>query len=677
MTTIGILGGGQLGRMLALAAAKLGHRVIVLDPDPNAPAAQVSNRHIVAAYDDPAALDQLAKACDVVTYEFENVPDAAVHALEGRVPVHPNAHALGTAQDRLVEKTFLVEQGIATAPFRAVDSQVQLDTAVGELGGRVILKTRRFGYDGKGQRRIDPGDGTGPGSLNAFTELGSVPLIAEGVVDFVAEASVIIGRSLSGEVRCFDPVRNRHHDGILRTSSVPAGLDPATDQAARAAAVDLVTALDYVGVLGLELFVLDDGSVLANEFAPRVHNSGHWTEAACIVSQFELHVRAITGLPLPSVERHSDAEMTNLVGDDVERLPTYLAEPNTMVHLYGKSEVRAGRKMGHVTQISPRAPIVPRTTQTGGVLRDLTLDLPGHRAGKVRETWQLPNQRRLLVTTDRLSAFDRIIGLVPNKGQVLNQLAAWWFEQTADIVANHMVSMPDPNALIAIDAAPLPVEVVVRARLTGSTSTAVLPRYLAGERVLYGHTLPDGLTPHGPLPAPIVTPTTKAPDGDHDQPITVTEVVELGLIEPELWQRIQQVALDLFARGSAIADAAGFVLADTKYEFGIGPDGELLLIDEMHTPDSSRYWSQSTLDDRLAAGEAPDGYDKEPVRLALVAAGYRGDGPPPELSPEVWEQTSARYVELYERLTGQTFVPASQPAAERITANLSEFSSHE
>ncbi len=314
-----------------------------------------------------------------------------------------------------------------------------------------------------------------------------------------------------------------------------------------------------------------------------------------------------------------------------------------------------------------------------GVLSDLTLDLPGHRSGKVRETWQLPGDepRRILVTTDRLSAFDRVIGLVPHKGQVLNQLAAWWFEQTSDIVANHVVSMPDPNALVAVDATPLPVEVVVRARLTGSTSTAVLPRYLAGERVLYGYTLPDGLTPHGPLPEPIVTPTTKAADGEHDEPITVAAVAEQGLVEPELWKRIQQVALDLFQRGAAIADAAGFVLADTKYEFGLGPDGELLLIDEMHTPDSSRYWSKDTLDQRLAEGKAPDGYDKEPVRLALKAIGYGGDGPPPELPAEVWEQTSARYVELYERLTGSTFVPGAQPIQPRIIANLSELVSHE
>lgn len=293
-------------------------------------------------------------------------------------------------------------------------------------------------------------------------------------------------------------------------------------------------------------------------------------------------------------------------------------------------------------------------------------------SGKVREIWPLPGQQRLLITTDRLSAFDRIIGLVPHKGQVLNQLAAWWFEQIADLVPSHVVSIPDPNALIAVDAAPLPIEVVVRARLTGSTSTAVLPRYLAGERVMYGHVFPDDLVPHGPLPQPIITPTTKATAGLHDEPTTSEAIVAEGLVDPALWAEVQQVALAIFDRGQAVAADAGFVLADTKYEFGLGPDGRLLIIDEMHTPDSSRYWDASTLDARLAAGNAPDGYDKEPVRLALKAAGYSGDGEPPDLGAQVWLDTSARYVELYERITGQAFVPAAQPAQQRIEANLAE-----
>jgi phosphoribosylaminoimidazole-succinocarboxamide synthase len=235
------------------------------------------------------------------------------------------------------------------------------------------------------------------------------------------------------------------------------------------------------------------------------------------------------------------------------------------------------------------------------VLSSLELALPDHHSGKVRESWRLSGARRLLVTTDRISAFDRVIGTVPHKGQVLNQLAAWWFARTNDIVANHVVAIPDPNALVAVDAKPLPVEVVVRGRLTGSTSTSLLPRYEAGERVLYGHHLPDGLTAHGPLPQPMITPTTKETDGGHDQPITCDEVVELGLVEAGLWAEVQKAALELFERGTSIAADAGFILADTKYEFGLAPGGKLLLIDEVHTPDSSRFWAVHTMDDRLRA----------------------------------------------------------------------------
>ncbi len=303
-------------------------------------------------------------------------------------------------------------------------------------------------------------------------------------------------------------------------------------------------------------------------------------------------------------------------------------------------------------------------------LSDFVLDLPGHVSGKVREAWELPDGRRLLVTSDRLSAFDRVIGLVPHKGQVLNQLAGWWFARTADIVPNHLLAIPDPNASLVIDASPLPVEVVVRGRLTGSTSTSILPRYLAGDRVLYGHRLPDGLRPHGPLPQPLITPTTKAQDGGHDQPITVEGVETDGLVERRLWRRIQDVALALFERGSQIAEDAGFVLADTKYEFGLDSDGNLLLIDEVHTPDSSRYWDAANLDARLEAGQAPEGFDKEAVRLALRAAGYRGDGTPPDLAPSVWTETSTRYIALYERLTGLPFVPGEQPIEDRLRRNL-------
>ncbi|MCP3992345.1 MAG: phosphoribosylaminoimidazolesuccinocarboxamide synthase [Actinomycetia bacterium] len=304
-------------------------------------------------------------------------------------------------------------------------------------------------------------------------------------------------------------------------------------------------------------------------------------------------------------------------------------------------------------------------------LETIHLDLPDHRSGKVRESWCLPAGRRLLITTDRISAFDRVLGTVQHKGQVLNQLAAWWFARTSDIVANHVIEVPDPNALVAIDAEPLPVEVVVRGRLTGSTSTSLLPRYEAGDRLLYGYRLPDGLSPHGPLSEPLITPTTKAEDGDHDQPVTCDEVVELGLVEEGLWSQIQKAALELFERGTSIAADAGFILADTKYEFGIAPNGELLLIDEVHTPDSSRYWAAESLDERLAAGRSPESFDKEPVRLALAAAGYRGDGPPPDLDDRVRADTTSRYVELYERLTGLAFEPGREPIESRLVANLS------
>jgi len=307
---------------------------------------------------------------------------------------------------------------------------------------------------------------------------------------------------------------------------------------------------------------------------------------------------------------------------------------------------------------------------SNSTLSEIDLDLPGHTSGKVREAWVLPGAKRLLVTTDRISAFDRVIGVVPYKGQVLNQLSAWWFEGTSDIVTNHFLSMPDPNAMVVIDANPLPVEVVVRGRLTGSTSTSLLPRYEAGERLLYGHQLPDGLAPHGALPEPLITPTTKAAVGEHDQPVTNDEVVERGLVEPGLWAQVQKVALELFNRGVEVAAAAGFVLADTKYEFGLSPDGELLLIDEAHTPDSSRFWAVDSMAERAESGATPESFDKEPVRLWLGSVGYRGDGEPPHVDQEVISATSARYIELYERLTGSSFEPGVAPIADRVANNI-------
>lgn len=309
---------------------------------------------------------------------------------------------------------------------------------------------------------------------------------------------------------------------------------------------------------------------------------------------------------------------------------------------------------------------------TPAVAPYMTCDLAGEdrRDGKVRASFRLPGDRRLIVTTDRLSAFDRIIAGVPFKGQVLNQLSAWWFESTRDIVANHALSCPDPNALVAVEAAPLPVEVVVRGRITGVTSTSLWKQYDSGNRVLYGHRLPDGLTKNDALPRPLVTPTTKAADGGHDEPLTLAEVTDRGLLSVPLWNAVQEVAVALFERGVETAARAGMVLADTKYEFGIDNDGRLLLIDEVHTPDSSRYWVAATLDDRLAAGMEPESMDKEIVRRALDAAGFRGDGPVPELDEAVWNETSTRYIKCFEQLTGRVFEPGTYPVSPRLAENV-------
>lgn len=303
-------------------------------------------------------------------------------------------------------------------------------------------------------------------------------------------------------------------------------------------------------------------------------------------------------------------------------------------------------------------------------LLDIDLPLPDRRDGKVRVSYALDDERRVFVTTDRLSAFDRIVAGVAYKGQVLNQLSAWWFRETADIVANHALGTPDPNVLIARAATPLVVEVVVRGYITGVTDTSLWTRYAAGQRVIDGHRLPDGLAKNTRLAEPIITPTTKADAGGHDVPLSCQDVVDRGLVERDLWQHVEAAALALFARGTERGAAAGLLLADTKFEFGTTSDGTLLLIDEVLTPDSSRWWLAGTYAQRLAAGDEPESLDKEVVRLALAASGYTGEGPAPELGDEVWAATSARYVDAFERLTGTTFAPGAYPAGPRITAAL-------
>ena len=297
---------------------------------------------------------------------------------------------------------------------------------------------------------------------------------------------------------------------------------------------------------------------------------------------------------------------------------------------------------------------------------DVDLPLGDRRDGKVRVSYAYGGDQRLFVTTDRLSAFDRVIAGVPYKGQVLNQLSAWWFERTVDVVANHVVDLPDPNVLVARAAQPLPVEVIVRGYITGVTSTSLWRQYADGARTIYGYHFSDGLRKNTALPTALVTPTTKAEHGGHDEPLSPCDVTRKGLVEEGLWRSVEAAALELFDRGQELAQNAGLILADTKYEFGTTPDGELLLIDEVHTPDSSRYWVADSYEARLSRDEEPESLDKEVVRRALIDAGYDGHGMPPTLEAAVWEATSRRYIDAYERLTALTFQPGSYPVEDRI-----------
>jgi phosphoribosylaminoimidazole-succinocarboxamide synthase len=290
--------------------------------------------------------------------------------------------------------------------------------------------------------------------------------------------------------------------------------------------------------------------------------------------------------------------------------------------------------------------------------------------GKVRDVYTLPEDCLLLVTTDRLSAFDRILGAAPYKGQVLNQLSAWWFEQTRHIVANHLISIPDPNALLATSASPFPVEVIVRGYITGVTSTALWYRYSLGERSIYGHNFPEGLRKNQPLPSPVITPTTKGGPSGHDERLTPQEVVEHGYLGSRTWNKVQEAALALFEEGQRAASRAGLILVDTKYEFGAGRGGDIMLIDEVHTPDSSRFWVEESYFEKLEAGLEPDNYDKEYLRLEYARLGYRGEGAPPVVPEDLWLEISRRYINLFERLTKQEFEPGQYPVEARLQANL-------
>ncbi len=346
---VGILGGGQLGRMLAMAAARLGLKTHIYSPDPESCAFDVARRLTLADYGDEAALDRFAREVDVVTYEFENVPADAAIFLASRRPVIPDPSVLATTQDRLVEKDFVAALGIATAPYLKVDSPAELAGAIEKVGRPAVLKTRRFGYDGKGQAAIRAGS-----DLEAsWREIGARPAVLESFVDFEREISVVVARERGGRAECFDVTENEHRGHILKISRVPALVSPAIADEAQRIAETIAGAFDYVGVLAVEMFVPRAGEtpVLVNEIAPRVHNSGHWTLDGASVSQFEQHIRAIAGWPLQRPVRRGRIEMINLIGEEVLEHAHWIAEPNAAVHLYGKAHVRPGRKMGHVTRV--------------------------------------------------------------------------------------------------------------------------------------------------------------------------------------------------------------------------------------------------------------------------------------------------------------------------------------
>ena len=351
---IGILGGGQLGRMLSLAAARLGMRTHIYCPDPNSPAFEVTPHKTVAPYEDKAALFAFAGAVDVVTYEFENVPAETARVLQSRSRLYPGADALAVAQDRLLEKGFLVAAGIPVCAYRPIRSGKDLRSALGVLGVPAVLKTTRLGYDGKGQRIIHDV----PDAKAAFDSLAPKPLVLEAFVPFEKEISVVVARNATGEVKAFEAAENVHRHHLLKTSTVPAAIPASLAREAGRMAGAIAVALDYVGVLGVEFFALRSGrrwSLLVNEIAPRVHNSGHWTEAVCVTDQFEQHIRAICGWPLGDPTRFADVVMENLVGDEVTSVPASLGRRDRL-QLYGKTEVRAGRKMGHINHLRPKRP---------------------------------------------------------------------------------------------------------------------------------------------------------------------------------------------------------------------------------------------------------------------------------------------------------------------------------
>ena len=344
---IGILGGGQLGRMLSVAASRLGFLTHIYEPGANPPAAQVADQCTTASYADTEALRAFAESVDVITYEFENIPTDALDVLEAIKPIYPNREALRVSQDRITEKDYLNDLGLTTAPYAQVDTLADLQAAAEKIGLPAILKTRRFGYDGKGQSRLKSTDDIEP----AHSDMAGAPSVLEGFVNFSREISVIAARGINGEIACYDPGENVHRDGILYTTTIPAEIPAMMAMDAALMAGKILNALDYVGVMGVEMFVTPQG-LIVNEIAPRVHNSGHWTQNGCAVDQFEQHIRAVAGWPLGDGSRYLDVVMENLIGDDMDRVPDLSKDPKVSLHLYGKADVKKGRKMGHFNRVT-------------------------------------------------------------------------------------------------------------------------------------------------------------------------------------------------------------------------------------------------------------------------------------------------------------------------------------
>jgi len=344
---IGILGGGQLGRMLSVAASRLGFLTHIYEPGANPPAAQVADQCTTASYEDTEALRAFAESIDVITYEFENIPTDALDVLEAIKPIYPNREALRVSQDRITEKDYLNDLGLTTAPYAQVDTLADLQAAAEKIGLPAILKTRRFGYDGKGQSRLESKDDI----ETTHSDMAGAPSVLEGFVNFSREISVIAARGINGEIACYDPGENVHRNGILHTTTIPAEIPAMMAMDAALMAGKILNTLDYVGVMGVEMFVTPQG-LIVNEIAPRVHNSGHWTQNGCAVDQFEQHIRAVAGWPLGDGSRYLDVVMENLIGDDMDRVPDLSKDPNVSLHLYGKADVKKGRKMGHFNRVT-------------------------------------------------------------------------------------------------------------------------------------------------------------------------------------------------------------------------------------------------------------------------------------------------------------------------------------